>query len=165
MNKNGEKILWLQILILIGAGLLLAAAVNLIHPARLPWVQDWAHHVEAQAVREGIPVVYLADMLEFMRADSRLFVDARPAAEYARAHLPGALSLPFDTLDDYPETMAEVLASARPPVVYCSGPECDEALLLALRLRAAGCGDAAVFTGGMELWQSELLSTEGETVQ
>jgi 3-mercaptopyruvate sulfurtransferase SseA len=37
--------------------------------------------------------------------------------------------------------------------------------LLALHLRKLGRKDVSVFIGGMELWQSELLSTEGEAAQ
>ncbi len=154
-----------QILTLIGVSVLVAIAVNLIHPEGLPWVEDWASRVEAQAVHEEVALVQLSDMLKFMRDGSRLFVDAQPAEKYARAHLPGALSLPFDTLDDQSAEVAEVLASDQPTVFYCSGPECDDSLLLAVHLRELGCKDVAVFIGGMELWQSELLITEGEAVQ
>jgi rhodanese-related sulfurtransferase len=154
-----------QILILTGVSILLAAAVNLIHPAGLPWVEDWGSRVEAQAVREEIALVQLADMLNFLRDSSRLFVDARSAAEYARGHLPGAVSLPFETLEEHPAAVAQILASGKPPVFYCSGPECDDSLLLAIELRKLGRNDGAVFIGGIELWQSELLNTEGEAVQ
>jgi len=162
MSKNGDKSLGLQVLILIGVAIGAAVLINLVHPKRIPWVQDWGSRVEAQAVSEEIPLVQLADMLKFLRDGSRLFVDARSAEKYARGHLPAALSLPFETLDDQTEAVAAVLASERPPVFYCSGPECDDSLLLALHLRELGCEDGAVFIGGMELWQSELLITEGE---
>lgn len=157
---TARKALWLVL-----AALILAAAVNLVHPKRIPWVGDWANRVEAQAVAEKMPLVQLSDMLNILRDGSRLFVDARPFAEYAQAHLPGALSLPFQTLEKNAEAKTAVLASAKPLVVYCSGPECDDSLLLALKLRDAGRGDIAVFIGGMELWQSELLNTDGEAVQ
>jgi len=58
-----------------------------------------------------------------------------------------------------------VLASDKPPVLYCTGPECDDSLLLAIHLRKLGRKDVSVFIGGIKLWQSELLSTEGEAVQ
>ncbi len=156
-GETARKALWLIL-----AALILAVAVNLLHPKRIPWVEDWANRVEAQAVAEKVPLVQLSDMLNFLRDGSRLFVDARPAEEYAKAHLPGAVSLPFQTLES---SQVSMLSSDKPLVVYCSGPECDDSLLLALELRKLGRADAAVFIGGMELWQAELLSTEGEAVQ
>lgn len=151
-----------QALTLIGVAVLLGAAVNLFHPERMEWLEDWGRRVEAQAVREGIPVVYLADMIGFLRDGSRLFVDARPADRFAAGHLPGAVSVPPDALDRGPDAPPVLPGLDRPPVIYCDGPECDDALRLALHLRAQGRSDVAVFIGGMELWQAELLDTEGE---
>lgn len=159
-GETARKALWLIL-----AAVILAVAVNLLHPKRIPWVEDWANRVEAQAVAEQVPLVQLSGMLNFLRDGSRLFVDARPAEEYAKGHLPGAISLPFETLNQHAGIVAQVLASDKPPVLYCTGPECDDNLLLALELRKLGRNDIAVFIGGMELWQSELLSTEGEAVQ
>ena len=156
-GDTARKALWLIL-----AALILAAAVNLLHPRRIAWVEDWAHRVEAQAVAENIQLVQLSDMLHILRDGSRLFVDARPAEEYTKSHLPGAVSLPFQTLE---ETSVSALPLDKPLVIYCTGPECDDSLLLAMELRALGREDVSVFIGGMELWQSELLSTEGEAVE
>jgi rhodanese-related sulfurtransferase len=158
--KTSQKALWLVL-----AALALAVVVNLLHPKRIPWVGDWANRVEAQAVAENMPLVQLADLLKMLRDGSHLLVDARPADEYVPAHLPGAISLPFQTLETVPAVVAQVLSSQKPPVVYCTGPECDDSLLLALELRKLGRSDIAVFIGGMELWQEELLDTEGEAAR
>jgi len=159
-GETARKALWLIL-----TAVLLAMVVNLVHPKRIPWVENWGGRTEAQAVAEQMPLIQLSDMLTFLRNGSRLFVDARPAEEYARAHLPGAVSLPFQTLGKYPAVVAQVLASDKPPVLYCTGPECDDSLLLAIHLRKLGRKDVSVFIGGIKLWQSELLSTEGEAVQ
>ena len=159
-GETVRKTLWLIL-----TAVVLSVVVNLIHPKRIPWVANWGSRVEAQAVIEQMPLVQLTDMLNFLRTGSRLFVDARSAEEYARAHLPSAVSLPFQTLEKYPAAVAQILASGKPPVFYCTGSECDDSLLLAMHLRKLGRKDVSVFIGGMKLWQSELLSTEGETVQ
>jgi len=156
-GETARKALWLIL-----AALILAVVVNLLHPKRIPWVDDWANRVEAQAVAEKVPLVQLSDMLNVLRDGSRLFVDARPADEYAKSHLPGAISLPFQTLE---ETSVTALPLDKPLVIYCTGPECDDSLLLAIELRKLGRADVAVFIGGMELWQAELLGAEGEAAQ
>jgi len=156
-GETARKALWLIL-----AALILAVVVNLLHPKRIPWVDDWANRVEAQAVAEKVPLVQLSDMLNVLRDGSRLFVDARPADEYAKSHLPGAISLPFQSLE---ETSVLALPLGKPLVIYCTGPECDDSLLLAIELRKLGRADVAVFIGGMELWQAELLGAEGEAAQ
>jgi len=156
-GETARKALWLIL-----AALILAVVVNLLHPKRIPWVDDWANRVEAQAVAEKVPLVQLSDMLNVLRDGSRLFVDARPADEYAKSHLPGAISLPFQSLE---ETSVLALPLGKPLVIYCTGPECDDSLLLAIELRKLGRADVAVFIGGMELWQAELLGAEGEDAQ
>ena len=149
-----------QVFILIGIAVLFAGLVNLIHPNRIPWVEDWGHRVEAQAVSEKVALVQLSGLLDFLREDSRLLVDARPAEEYARGHIPSAISLPFESMAMVPEVITQVLASEKPPIFYCSGIECEDSLLVALELRKLGRSDVAVFVGGIELWRAELLSEE-----
>lgn len=157
MNKKAsagdtaQKSLWLIL-----AAVVLAAGINLFHPRRIAWVEDWGNRVEAAAVRENVALVQLPEMIEFLRDDTRLLVDARPAEEYAQGHIPTAISVPF--MDG--EIPDALLYSVQPPVFYCSGPECDDGLLLALDVRSAGREDVSVFIGGMELWESELLQIE-----
>ncbi len=161
MNKNNsaadtaKKILWLIL-----AAVLLAAGVNWIHPKRIAWVEDWGSRVEVNVVREGIALVQLPEMIEFLRDNSRLLVDARPANEYARGHIPGAVSVPFEVVAMDGVIPIELLRAGPGQVFYCSGPECDDGLLLAIAVRETGRDDVAVFIGGMELWGSELLAFE-----
>ena len=48
-----------QILLITLVSGLLAGAANLVHPYRIPWVQDWGNYVEAKAVQAGIEIVPL----------------------------------------------------------------------------------------------------------
>lgn len=73
----------------------------------------------------------LADRLE--RGDV-VVVDVRPEAEYAAGHLPGAVSVPPDRLD---ELLAE-LPDVDDVVAYCRGPYCVYADDAVRRLRAQG---------------------------
>jgi rhodanese-related sulfurtransferase len=144
-GETARNILWL-----ISAALILAVAVNLISPKRIPWTEDWSARVEARAVEEGVALAQLADMIDFLRDGSRLIVDVRPAADYALGHIPGAVSLPHTA------TLPEWLSNPALPVVfYGSGPDDENALELARVVRRA-----ALFIGGMERWQAELLEAE-----
>jgi rhodanese-related sulfurtransferase len=59
--------------------------------------------------------IELGELEELLRARAQL-VEVLPDAEYAEAHLPGAISIPLKRLDA--ESVA-VLDRGRPVVVYC----------------------------------------------
>ena len=73
----------------------------------------------------------LADRLE--RGDV-VVVDVRPEAEYAAGHLPGAVSVPPDRLDD---VLCD-LPDGDDVVAYCRGPYCVYADDAVRRLQARG---------------------------
>ena len=150
-GDTAKKTLWL-----IFAAVILAAGINVLHPERIPWVEEWGTHVEAQAVDAGVDLVQFPEVIDMLRNQSALLVDARSLEAYARGHIPGAVSLPYSSVTEGLVLPASVL----PLVIYCDGSDCEDSLLLALELRKAGRTDVAVFIGGMALWESELLAVE-----
>lgn len=142
-----------RVLAILCTSLLLAVAVNSIHPRRIPWVQDWNGYAESKAIAAGIRVVPLSRAYALHQAGGHLFVDARPADEYAAAHIPGAVSLPFQSLDGHVDALAALLESDRPLVVYCSNRKCDDALLLALQLQEMGQTNLLYYADGFERWR------------
>jgi rhodanese-related sulfurtransferase len=84
-----------------------------------------------------------------------LWVDARPAGEYAREHIAGALPL---NEDEWSELLPHVLEVWRPGqtiVVYCSSRSCDTSLHVAGRLRGFGVGPVFALHGGWEAWKKK----------
>ncbi len=142
-----------KILLLSFVGAAAALLANTFLPHRIPWVQDWSHHIEAKAARQKIGIVPLGAALALHQTESHRFVDARPAEEYAKGHIPGALSLPFQTLDDHFETAESLLDSETPLVVYCGNRDCDDALLLAIELQNMGATHLTLYIDGFELWK------------
>ncbi len=68
---------------------------------------------------------------------------------YADAHLPGAINLPPDQVDDRAAIMLPNRDDAI--VVYCSG-ECDRARIVADRLEEHGYTDVWLLEGGKGDW-------------
>lgn len=145
---------------LILAAILLAGIVNVVHPKRIPWIEAWGNQVEAQVVDEGVELVQLSGVIDILRNGSRILIDARPANEYIRGHIPGAVSVPFESVAVDGTIPVKLLRAGPGLVFYCSGPECDDSLLLAIAAREIGRDDVAVFAGGMAVWESELLAVE-----
>lgn len=142
----------------IGAILLISGVasvlINSVHPRKIPWVQDWSNHVEAKARRLGIQVIPLSVALQkFQSLESAAFIDARPADEFTRGHIPGALSIPFQSLEEQFPIIGSLIDSNKELIVYCKNRECDDSLMLATELRAMGAENLTLYIDGFEVWE------------
>jgi thioredoxin 1/putative thioredoxin len=81
-------------------------------------------------------------------------VDTRDAAAFARAHLPGATSMPLEEIEG---RLAELHMLPAQPVVYCRSG--DKTKDLAERLAEAGV-PVAFLEGGLLAWEAEGLPIE-----
>ena len=77
-------------------------------------------------------------------------IDARGAAAYADMHVPGALSLPYRTID----AAAVAPFRDRVAVVYCWNQACNAGAKAASRLAALGVRVKELL-GGLEAWVHE----------
>jgi rhodanese-related sulfurtransferase len=85
--------------------------------------------------------------------DSAMWVDARPDDEFARDHVPGALSLNEDRWSDLLPQFLAVWSPGKKTVVYCSSLSCNASREVARRLRKeAQLSDVFVLEGGWEAW-------------
>jgi rhodanese-related sulfurtransferase len=113
--------------------------------------------VEAYLVdRDALEAVDSSDLLERLRDGSVVVLDVRPEEEYRAGHIPGALSVPVDTL----EAALKTLPRDREVVAYCRGPYCvfsDEAVAF---LRARGY-QARRLRQGLPDWRAAGMPVEG----
>lgn len=143
----------------VGIMLLLSGVValvaNSVHPQKIPWIQSWSNHVEAKARKAGIKVVPLSVALQkFQSLENIVFIDARPAEEFEAGHISGAVSLPFQSLEEKFPTIGNLLDSGKELIVYCKNRECDDALMLATELQAMGAENLTLYIDGFEVWQN-----------
>jgi len=107
----------------------------------------------------GIPVLSPAAATRRMNSDEALVVDVSPAADYAKAHILGSVSVPLSDLD--PERH-KVLSKAkeRPVIVVCrAGMTARDA---AKKLKKAGFKDVSLLDGGIAGWrQADLPVSKG----
>ena len=135
-------------------GVMLGTAANFLSPRRIPWVQDWAHHVEARAYQAGLTLANTEEAWELFQKGRHLFLDARSEKDYQLGHIPGAMSLPQAAYEQYLVGFQGFLTPEQPIVVYCSGLECDESLLLAVELKRMGMTNIVLYAGGFEKWRA-----------
>lgn len=95
--------------------------------------------------------------LESMLTEERVtLIDVRPAEEFQAGHLPGALSVPLEFLED---SMPE-FALDRPVVAYCRGRYCRLADIAVDILEASGF-EATRFSDGVIEWRDAGHDVEG----
>jgi rhodanese-related sulfurtransferase len=111
--------------------------------------------VEAYLVdRDALEAVDARELME--RLSNVVVLDVRPEEEYRAGHIPGALSVPVDTL----EAALQTLPRDREIVAYCRGPYCvfsDEAVGL---LRSRGYR-ASRLRQGLPDWRAAGMPVEG----
>ncbi|MFH0953395.1 MAG: rhodanese-like domain-containing protein [Verrucomicrobiota bacterium] len=141
--------------------ILCGGAANLVSPRRIPWVEDWANYIEAKALKEGVRLVRTEQARRIVDAGMHVVLDARPAADYAAGHLPGATSLPYNTVEESLADVQSMLAQSTPILTYCAGENCDESFLLTLFLRQQGFTNSVLFLGGFDQWKAAGYPVEG----
>jgi rhodanese-related sulfurtransferase len=85
-------------------------------------------------------------------------VEVLPEEEYRKAHLPGARSIPLESL---PERVGE-LDPERPTIVYCADLLCDLSPRAATWLDGHGFSAVFDYTTGKADWLADDLPYEGE---
>ena len=141
-----------QIGLILLASMALAVTGGMLHPRRIPWVQDWSNQIERQAEDRNIRMVPLAVAQELFRSSDVTFIDARPLQQYTKGHIPNAVSIPFEQFDERILQIMSLIDSGKVLVVYCSNRLCDEALLLAAEMKTMGA-DTLLFIDGFERWE------------
>jgi rhodanese-related sulfurtransferase len=154
-------------LVLVSAAAAAGFVANTFGPRRIPWTLDAEQRAVHAARSAGVETVGLVEAAEALRQGSALFVDAREPAAYAVSRIPWSMSVPWrfagagvDVASLTPDPNARM-------IVYCRSVDCDEGLLLARHLQAAGYGRVALLVGGFDAWAAAGLDVDrdaaGET--
>lgn len=87
--------------------------------------------------------------------ENAIWIDARPDEEFARDHVPGALSLNEDRWNELLPQLLAVWSPEKKIVVYCSSQSCNASREVAHRLRNQAqppMQNVFVLEGGWEEW-------------
>ncbi len=125
---------------------------------RLSFKGELPRHLEQlQAQRresqfQGVKTVSLMQAHALWQEGQTLFVDAREPQEYQELHIPGALNLTPETLENEGERAVAGIGKDRRIVVYCGQASCDAALKVAEKLQSLGYTQVLAFIGGFQAW-------------
>ena len=111
--------------------------------------------------RDPSPELSTAELQAALRDPAVVVLDARPMAEYAVSHIPGARSVPGKpnmTASAYTADAAAVVKMvpdrARRLVLYCNGMHCGRSKRFAAELRASGYSDVRRYQLGIPAWRA-----------
>ena len=149
-----------QSAILVALALVAGLVSNRLRAQPLAWKQDWTHHVETATKDLGVPVATLEQARKISQAQTHIILDARPPADFAAGHIPGAFNVPSAQIAAYLPQVAPLLTPAQPVMTYCSGQSCDESLLLSKHLLQNGFTNVVLFAGGWTEWSAAKLPVE-----
>ncbi len=106
-------------------------------------------------VKDSLEAVPAEQLMERVRDGLVSVLDVRPPEEYAAGHLPQAVNVPLEQLEDYMQN----LDPAQEVVAYCRGPYCVLAFDAVQRLRQHGI-TAHRLDGGLPEWAMAGLPVE-----
>lgn len=162
-----------QIMVIMVVSLAFGVLNNVANPNKIPWVGEIrnASNVETVVVKPNntkeaeslfpqfdpnnvqIHEISFENAVRIYESGQAVFLDARFPAEYEDGHILGAINLPADLFDEYYLATSENFSEEDPIVIYCSGPECEFARILADILRDMGCQKLMLFEDGYPAWK------------
>jgi len=100
---------------------------------------------------QGVKTVNLVQAFALFQQGA-LFIDARPADEFAELHVPNSLNITPSMVEAGAAEKVAGLARDREIVVYCGQVSCDLALEVAEKLQSLGFTRVMAFMGGFRAW-------------
>ena len=137
-----------------------ATAVNLARTDRLPWVGDFSPAARLTTFTGERMDIALEEAEALFFTHAAVFIDARPADDYAQGHIRGSRNLPWHAVDLSFMAVTADLDLTTPIVTYCDGETCELSHDLALFLRDAGFTNTRVLVNGWTVWQQAGLPVE-----
>jgi Rhodanese-like domain len=135
--------------------ILVAVVFNAVRPVGgLALIAQTPYQVLVPCPEPGGPVVPLPANDPDLAAGRTFLVDARPAEDFTRRHLPGAVHLPYDWLDPVPEDHLQDLvkaiaaSGATRVVVYGDGGRPDSGEHLGREISGRGIKNVFFVSGG-----------------
>ncbi|MFZ5511565.1 MAG: ArsR/SmtB family transcription factor [Pseudomonadota bacterium] len=107
------------------------------------------------ATKDNLEPVPATELLERARKGLVTVLDVRPAVEYQAGHIPGAINVPLEEL----ENRLSELPRSKEIVAYCRGPYCMLAFEAVAKLRAKG-RKARRLQDGLPEWRLRGLPVE-----
>lgn len=153
--------LFRQASVILITALMLGMGTNALRPKGLPMGSVESEGPQAGSEAAPRTTIALEEARKLKDQGRAIFVDARSAAEFAAGHIPGAVSLPWQQVDERFMDVANRLENAQEIVTYCDGASCRLSHDLAGFLKEMGFSRVRVLVNGWSLWRQAGFPVEG----
>jgi rhodanese-related sulfurtransferase len=162
LTRNGETSIRItgQIGAILVIATLLGFLVNQFRPSPLPLDSVWSPAARLATTSGESLLVPLEEAKEHFFNQTAVFLDARSPDSYGEGHIEGAISLPFDRLE---ERFIDVAMRIPPEILiitYCDVENCSLSDKLARFLIEDGFSNVKVLVNGWTVWNYHRLPIE-----
>ena len=131
-------------------------ALILVALAFLPGIGQAIYFRDKVSWQSPVPASEMVSVVQARAwGENAIWIDARPDEEFARDHVPGAVSLNEDRWNELLPQFLAVWSPEKKIVVYCSSQSCNASREVAHRLRNQAqppMQNVFVLEGGWEEW-------------
>ena len=151
----------LQAAMVFVVAVVLALGVNQFRADGITLVADWSPEARLKAATGDGMAIPIDKTVAFYDAGEAIFVDARSPELYAEGHIPGALNVPWQRVNDYLDAFFEKAADNKTIIIaYCDGEGCSLSEELAFLLSDMGYENVRVLINGWTMWTQNGYPTE-----
>ncbi len=156
-----------QAILLTTLAVILGLATNTLTETGIPFFGNWPSLAGSDSIivppsaDEGDPpFISLDEAAAKFQTPGILFIDARDPEDYEYGHIKGAISIPYDYLEDINDPRVTSVPKDQGMVIYCSGTECESSLYLGRDFQYKGYTEVSIFFGGWREWNEAGLPVE-----
>ncbi len=145
-----------DLLVLVGASVLLGLSNLAIRADRVPWIPDLPDPSSAlcEAGDRTVDRISVTEAMALLDQSRVTFVDARARTDYETGHVPNAHNLPASDAAGLLEIQSIPIPPDDRVITYCDSVACERSEYLGLLLRdRVGCERVEVLEGGFTAWQ------------
>ena len=140
--------------LLIGLGIIAGLIINAVRPQPLPWAGSWSPSDLAESRLHNLPSVSLEQARSLYQAGKAVFLDTRDPLSFEEGHIPGALSVPLEDVENYIQQLQTLAAKEFIVIAYCDGFDCPASTEVAEVIQEYGVTSVHVFVEGWEAWRA-----------
>lgn len=126
-------------------------AINAVSPKGIPWVYEPPKEIDLSGVK--VPLWDEKQAFKYLDDPGTTFVDTRKPEDYGEGHVKGAVSLPRADKEDRFPLVQPLLPEENRLILYCYGPECEDAERVAGFLAQLGYKNMAIMSPGFPQWK------------